>query len=367
MHHRILLSVTGLTPQVVTETVYALHRRGAGEAPHEIHVVTTQEGAERVRLALLSSQPGWFDRLKRDLGLGPIRFDESTIHVLAGRDGQPLADIRGAEDNALAADQIAELVRSLTRDAATSLHVSLAGGRKTLGYFAGYALSLYGRDQDRLSHVLASEPYESCWDFFYPTPYEQIIQTRDGKLVDCARAEVTLAEIPFVRLRRGLPASLLEGRCTFAQAVGAAQVTVDPPSLVVDLAARRIVASGHVLELPPAELAFMAWFARRAKQGAPALPRMKGAPEPVVAEEYLAEWRRIVPFIERDDRTSRRYRHGMASADFDERKSKLKRALEERLGPDAAQPFLVHGEGRRPMRYRLTLPADAIRFVEPTN
>ena len=30
-----------------------------------------------------------------------------------------------------------------------------------MGFYLGYALSLYGRTQDRLSHVLVSSPYES--------------------------------------------------------------------------------------------------------------------------------------------------------------------------------------------------------------
>jgi CRISPR-associated protein (TIGR02584 family) len=35
--------------------------------------------------------------------------------------------------------------------------MSIAGGRKTMGFYAGYALSLYGRAQDRMSHVLVEE------------------------------------------------------------------------------------------------------------------------------------------------------------------------------------------------------------------
>ncbi|MBF4102237.1 hypothetical protein INT80_01850 [Gallibacterium anatis] len=45
------------------------------------------------------------------------------------------------------------------------MHVSIAGGRKTMGFFAGYALSLYGRAQDSLSHVLVSAEYEAIQNF----------------------------------------------------------------------------------------------------------------------------------------------------------------------------------------------------------
>src|SRR5947209_15251583 len=59
---RILLAVTGLSPQVVTETVYALTRIEPAFVPTEVHLLTTGEGAERAKLTLLSEKPGWFHR-----------------------------------------------------------------------------------------------------------------------------------------------------------------------------------------------------------------------------------------------------------------------------------------------------------------
>lgn len=170
-----LLCITGLTPQVVTETLYALARDPEPRLPREIRLLSTAEGVERARLTLLSDEPGWFARLCRDYGLPPIRFDADCLHVLTDRDGAPLRDIRNAAENAAAADSITEWVRRLTEDADTPLHVSLAGGRKTMSFFAGYALSLFGRPQDRLSHVLVAAPFESHPGFFYPTPYPHVI------------------------------------------------------------------------------------------------------------------------------------------------------------------------------------------------
>ena len=63
-----------------------------------------------------------------------------------------------------------------------------------------------------------------------------------------------------------------------------------------------------------------------------------------------------------DGRAAARYRHGMSQGDFDERKSKLKRALSAALG-SAVQPYLVVGAGRAPMRFRLALPAQAVSFI----
>ena len=59
----ILLAVTGLSPQVITETLYALNRMN--RPVHAIHVITTRKGAERVHLSLLQSGEGHFFRFLR--------------------------------------------------------------------------------------------------------------------------------------------------------------------------------------------------------------------------------------------------------------------------------------------------------------
>jgi len=52
---RVLVAVTGLSPQVITETLYVLAvRRSPPWIPTEVQLITTSKGAERVRLALLS-------------------------------------------------------------------------------------------------------------------------------------------------------------------------------------------------------------------------------------------------------------------------------------------------------------------------
>ncbi len=59
------------------------------------------------------------------------------------------------------------------------------------------------------------------WD--YPTPYNWVIVLRDNKLADSRDAQVTLAEIPFVRLRDELNNRLLTCTASFGQTVAAAQ------------------------------------------------------------------------------------------------------------------------------------------------
>ena len=186
---RVLLAVSGLSPQILTETLYALAvATDPPFIPTELQILTTVEGAERARLSLLSDDPGWFTRLCRDYGLKPPAFGLDQIQLITDANGQALEDIRELEDNASVADQLIARVRDLTADPDCALHVSLAGGRKTMGYYAGYALSLFGRPQDRLSHVLVAAPFEQSWNFFYPTPYSRVIETKDGKLADTKNA-----------------------------------------------------------------------------------------------------------------------------------------------------------------------------------
>jgi CRISPR-associated protein (TIGR02584 family) len=359
---RILLAVAGLSPQVITETLYALAvARDPRWIPEEVHLITTSEGAERARLALLSEKPGWFRQLLQDYELPAVRFDEGQIHVLEDARGEPLADIRTPEDNERAGDFITAMVRNLTITA-TELHVSIAGGRKTLGYYLGSALSLFGRPQDRLSHVLVNEPFEASWEFFYPTPYSRIINTRDNKLADTKAAIVTLAEIPFVRFRNGFDQRLLEGSATFSHVVAAAQRALDPPTLQIDIDRKSIRAGGQDIDVPPAELAFLSWLARRAKTGRHEVEcPTDGVPEEEYSQEYLREYANFGDGTE--SATARRLKRGMEKDFFMEKKSKLMRALRRGLGPDGARRYGIEDDGRRPRRYRIAVPADSIRWL----
>ena len=333
--------------------------------PTEIHLLTTTEGAKRAQLALLSEEPGWFYRLCRDYGLPEIAFNPDNIHVLNGDQGQALDDIRTPQDNHRAADDITNMIREFTADETSALHVSIAGGRKTMGYYAGYALSLFARAQDRLSHVLVSEPFESSWDFFYPTPYRRVITTRDNKLADTAEAEVSLAEIPFVSLRHGVDENLRQGHASFSEVVVCAQRALQPPRLRLNLPGKFIEAAGIIIKLPPAQLALLSVFARRALAGkGPLHAPLKEVPDLEWAARFLAEYR-LIRCNEMDDveRTERALKRGMTGDYFSSHLSKLHDRLKKVSG-GAAEPYLIDDGRCRPRRYRLRLPPEAIEYIE---
>ena len=360
---RILLCVSGLSPQIVTETLYALTVIGEPRfVPTEIHLLTTAEGAEWARLTLLSDEPGWFQRLRQDYGLPAIRFTLDTLHILRTAEGRLLSDIRSAADNEAIADAITAVVRELTADPDCAVHASIAGGRKTMGFYLGYALSLLGRSQDRLSHVLVSSPFESNPAFFYPTPQERVIYGPDQQQpLDASAATVMLADIPFVRLRDGLQETLLEPGASFSAVVAQAQRNLAAPRLTLDAASCQVCCGETGLTLRPVDFAGYAWLARRALAGQPGVCRNRiSAAE---TGEFLAEYRAL-PGVLDQERVELALSHGMDPAYFDGRLSGIRKALVRTLGPVGAQPYLIHRDQKRPLsRYALTLKPEQIRFV----
>ena len=350
---RILLAVTGLSPQVVTETLYALAvKRSPKWVPTKIRLITTATGAREARLNLLTPKTGWFHRMRADYGLPAIAFANNDVVALDRADGTPLDDIRTPEENQLAANLIIETVRDLTADPDTALHVSIAGGRKTMGYYLGYALSLYGRPQDRLSHVLVSEPYETNRDFFYPTPSEHIIRVRrNGKeyTFDAKEADVQLAEIPFVRMRDGLPDRLRSGQSSFGAAVAAANRGHAEPRLVVDLPSREVRVDDELLKLGPTEFTFLFWLARRAREDRAAVDWSQWA----AAEEFLdaakqvlnpngGDYERIENALE-----WRRNSAIKLAKYFEPHKSRVNTALQKALGQTAALRYSIVRSGTK--------------------
>lgn len=358
---RILLAVTGLTPQIVTETLYALAVAQAEPwIPSEIRLITTKEGADRARLSLLDPKDGQFHALCRDYGLaGKIAFLPDNILVLRDAHGSALSDIRTPEDNTLAADTLLAEVRALCADESTQLHVSIAGGRKTMGFFLGYALSLFGRPQDRLSHVLVNEPFESLPDFYFPPAEARVLHTREGRPIHTADARVMLAEIPFVRLRDGLPREALSRGAPFAALVRTAQQAVDPPALRFNLRQMQLWCGSQAVTLPPALFAWYAWLAqcRVSGRGEGGFVRHSDESPDRYLEIYEAVVGRNHPSL---DKARKAMKHGLDPTQFEQKRSKINRYLAAALSL-ASTPYKVSSRGKRPYtRYGLELMPERI-------
>jgi CRISPR-associated protein (TIGR02584 family) len=220
----VLLAVSGMSPAILTETVWALAHPPAGQEPvipDEVVVITTTRGAEDLQRDLLTAKSDWSGRTVWEslhdviLGSSEIRKRQVESLQLASprlielpdpKRGikQPAADLRSAADNAAAADFILEEVRRLAENPDIRIIASIAGGRKTMGALLYAAMSLLGRESDRVTHVLVNEPFDVCRGFFYPAqPVRELaVGAGDRACTVCATdARIELADVPFVPLR----------------------------------------------------------------------------------------------------------------------------------------------------------------------
>ncbi len=369
---RILLTVTGLSPQVVTETLYGLAHQEQPFIPTEVHLISTVAGAQQAINTLLAKDTDWFNHLINDYQLGPIKFTEDHIYVVPDKNGQPLTDIRSQEENSLAADFITNMMREFTLDDDTAVHVSIAGGRKTMGFFLGYALSLYGRTQDRLSHVLVSGEFESSRDFFYPTKESKVIVVREKQYLDCKDAVVTLADIPFVRMRVGMPNQLLEGSASYGESVAALNTNFGPSTLRIDRKKRLVEMAGIIFKLPPSDMAILNLFAERALHNEPPLSAPVDHGDYEWAERYLEHLEKVSGMIGDNDKSVEALANGMGTDYFSQRKSKLERNIKKHLKahniPERIiETYLISDGNVKPGRFHLPLKAEQIEFTDLDN
>jgi len=218
------------------------------------------------------------------------------------------------------------------------LHVSIAGGRKTMGFYAGYALSLYGREQDQLSHVLVSSHYESHPQFYYPTPYPNTIYSHDksNKPLDTQQAEVVLADIAFVRLRHGLDKQLLEGQSSFTESVQRAQQALGPAKLVLKQQQWELIAQNISLRLKPAEWVFYHWILQNQLHDKKLIScPNEGAADKDYATSYLHYYCQLLGEMGNTERTIKTLKDGMSKSFFEQRKSRINRQLKDALGIQA--------------------------------
>ena len=283
MKKNILLLVTGKTTQIITETVWALAcdpNSNEKWIPNEIKVISTTDGIKEINKTLLGTN-GVFKKLLDEYSLPPIHFDKNSLIAITNEKNEPLEDLKTPEDNEFAANKICEVIRLLTQED-NSLHVSIAGGRKTMGFYAGYALSLYGRPQDRMSHVLVSSEYETLKGFYYPAkePETKIIKIAKKKMIDQDEiseiieldsffAKIWLANIPFVRMRDAIiPKHQLnpEHGKDFTTIVNEINKSFEPIELTLFIknGKRQFqINNGELIKLPPQYFAMLHWFAEK--------------------------------------------------------------------------------------------------------
>lgn len=206
----VLFSVIGMSPAVLTETVWALAHEKPAVIPDRVIVVTTTTGRTQIMNALFGQDRIW-ESLRASVKAGSrLRFGQTQddIRVFTTQDpktglSRELDDLRTAADNRAAADFILEQLRAITENPDIRMVASLAGGRKTMGALLVSCMTLIGRETDRLTHVLVNDPYDLRLEpsFFFPGQPVRTLKKGDGKTVRATDAVIELADLPFVPLR----------------------------------------------------------------------------------------------------------------------------------------------------------------------
>jgi len=354
-YRNLLVAVSGLTPQVITEALYYLTvRHHPPVTISEVHVLTTRLGKQRLLASLLTPRVGKFYTFCAEYALDPssIAFGVAHVHVLTDAAGVPLDDVRTVADNNAIADQILAFIRGLTRDATTRLYCSLAGGRKTQSVLLGFALQLYGRPQDRLLHVLVTEAFESHPDFYYPTKASYLLKAKDGHQIDAQTAHVAGAEIPYVHLRPKLFSDESPTSARFDAIIEAAQQTLDTlpnlPPLTIIPSARQVSIGKTAIPLQPLELILYAQFAKARRQrlgraeGFLSLTDLDGL-RPVMLRRYS---RLYGPYSGRVEALANMWEEGIPPEGFRMHRSKIngkiRKALDEGTDPSF---YTIAGQG----------------------
>lgn len=299
----VLLAVTGMSPAVITETIWALAAEQPPIIPHQVIALTTTEGRRRLIADLLEPADALagkcvWDALRYSLGsaghdlAGRLRFGDTAadIRVLAACDpltgrSRDMDDIRTLEDNSAAADHLLDEVRRIVENPDTKLIASLAGGRKTMGALVYACMTLLGRETDRLTHVLVSEPFEDPRlqpRFFFPSQPTGPLTAPGGSMLEPASAQIQLADVPFVPLRNLFERELARKPGRFMALVEQCRKRVGELS-ACDVQIRlnrhepQIAVNGTHVKLSPAQYILIRFLAEQAAAERPAFAKYGAA------------------------------------------------------------------------------------------
>ncbi len=368
----VLLAVSGLSPQVITETLYALF--SAGRPVHEIQIITTRAGRDQLLQTLLAPR-GPFDNFLDDYNIPrkTILFSADTIHVVCDDQGCPLPDITDADSNEALLKLCLERTFHLTNKPDQAIFFLIAGGRKTMSACLTSAAQFYGRPQDRVYHVLVTPEFESCRDFWYPPPEPQEIEVISQSGLPCrmstSLAKIQLIDMPFVSMRDQLAGNMLQEVQRPATLLSA-MICDQKPIFTVNIAESKLLYGDLQLDIHPGYLALYGWFAERKKHCALAHSCRSCCECFVAVDEVLADCDGILKIyntIHGARLASEMSDSGIINLtceNFHSYKSKLKRCIENGFGSILAQQLVITSHGNRPdTKYGIPLDKKRMRII----
>ena len=369
----VLIAVCGLAPQIITETVYALHQQQ--RLPQKVYVLTTREGRDACLARLFDGGNGAWPHMLENLHLTTehISFTPENILEVRNNSGAGVDDIRTEEDNEAFVRLCMKLAWECSRDPHQTVYYSVAGGRKTMGAALSFAAQAYGRPQDRIFHVLVSPEFENNRDFYFPPT-----QPRDIILYDknqqpyrksTSYAQIDLVALPFFSFRNQLSQNILAEPYDPATLL-ADLVREEKPLLTVDLVQKKLIWKSRELDMRPTWLALYALIAEQKKDS----PCNDDCPA------CQACWRSQSQLLDAQPQISHLYQTlepgrdpvemstsgiiSLTSENFNSYRSKINRKIATEFGAIDAPLLQISSHGIRPETcYGLRLNRNQLRIV----
>jgi CRISPR-associated protein (TIGR02584 family) len=370
----ILLAVCGLSPQVITETLYALHQDQ--RTVDAIHVITTRSGKEKIYSGLLCGKTGPYYQYLKDFGMNPtdIAFGHDHIHVITDENGNEIPDITDEKDNERLLKKCLELTFHLTKNPDHAVFFSIAGGRKTMSACLSLAAQMYGRTQDRMFHVLVSPEFESSRDFYYPPKESREIElmdeTRQPYLKKTEFARINLVPLPFVSIRDQLSSDMLK-RPKDPATLMMSLIKDAPSRLRVNLASRKITHKKMEEDLYPTHMAIYAFFAmlkKACKKGGEScgvcMECFLGLPEIMDRKDEITDIYKRICGSRPVEEMSKTGIKKLDDINFNSYKSKINRVLKNKFGMYAIKDLEIASIGKRPnTRFGIRMDKSRIEVV----
>lgn len=365
----VLLAVCGLSPQVITETLFALHQQG--RQIDAIRILTTREGKAACIANLFGTGDGQYYQYLTEYGISrnSIDFSPRHIHAVRDRDGREIDDINSEYENELFLEACMTRAFELTADSQTGVCFSLAGGRKTMSACLSLAAQCYGRKQDRIYHVLVTPEFERCRDFYFPPLKPRKLQTFTREHLPCvvstADAQVSLVPLPFFPLRDQLPGDMLQAPESPAGLM-LSLVREQAEELVLNLVDRTVTWKNTEREIKPALLAFYAFFAELKKKADCTKATCRSCCDCFVKLHEVVDRKNDILEIYKKVKTRNADVVGLQNLDddrFREYKAKLKKEIMTYFGPYEGEKIMIQGDGDRFPSFGIALDRQKIKII----
>jgi CRISPR-associated protein (TIGR02584 family) len=250
MNKNILIAVTGLSPQVVSETLYALSAVNKIQID-ELYIVTTKTGKDII-LGKNKNIPPLKSQIQKMCNeyknINCPKFDERKNIFVAKEESIEISDVKTSKDNKLFPNLITNVIRDKSSNPDIVLYCSLSGGRKTMSAYMGFALSLFARENDTLFHVIVNDEFEKSRKF-YPAKKDE-------------KTEIVLSEVPYIKLRGLLPKQIDFKNLTYNSLIDFSQKQIKMLNsiLIIDIKNRKLNFRSNSISIGPLFLSVYLFF-----------------------------------------------------------------------------------------------------------